>query len=178
MQATEELKKEHRAIEMMLRILSAVDKKIEAGEKIPQEHLEKIVEFIRVFADQCHHGKEEDLLFPAMEEAGMPRDGGPLAVMLQEHNNGRDYVKAMSEAVISKDLEKFRENAEAYADLLDQHIDKEDNVLYPMADNCLSANKNSQLMEQFAQVEEEKIGAGKHEEFHQLLRDLEKIYLG
>ncbi len=52
-----------------------------------------------MFADQCHHGKEEDLLFPAMEAAGIPRESGPIGVMLEEHNIGRQYVRGMAEAV-------------------------------------------------------------------------------
>src|SRR5512137_1052010 len=99
MKPTEQLKEEHREIELMLKILEKACKKLESGEKVSPEHLEKIVEFIRVFVDKCHHAKEEDQLFPAMEEAGIPKQGGPIGVMLLEHDMGRESVREMSEVL-------------------------------------------------------------------------------
>lgn len=99
MNATEQLKEEHQAIKWMLRIMSAICEQIQAGEPANTEHLEHIVEFIRVFADKCHHGKEEDLLFVAMEQAGVPKQGGPIGVMLTEHTWGRNYIQGLSQAV-------------------------------------------------------------------------------
>jgi len=63
MTPTEQLKEEHEAIKLMLRILDKVCDKLESGEEVNPEHLDQILEFIKVFADKCHHGKEEDLLF-------------------------------------------------------------------------------------------------------------------
>ncbi len=178
MKATEQLKEEHKIIKVMLEILEAICRKLEKGEDVPKEHLEGVVEFIKVFADKCHHGKEEDLLFPAMEEAGIPKEGGPIGVMLEEHNMGRDYVKGMSKSFSSQDFKKFIENARGYIELLEQHIDKEDNILYKMADMHLSEKKQKELLPQFEKVEIERIGAGKHEEFHKLVHHLKKVYLG
>jgi len=183
MKPTENLKNEHQAIKLMLTILEEVGKKIESGKEIDPEHLEKILDFIRVFADKCHHGKEEDLLFPAMEEAGIPREGGPIGVMLMEHTMGRDFVKAMGEAARKyekgdrKASSQFVENARKYTSLLSQHIDKEDNILYPMAERRLSEEKQGELLRDFDRIEREIIGPGKHEEFHRLLELLKKIYL-
>jgi hemerythrin-like domain-containing protein len=184
MRPTEQLKEEHKAIKLMLQILEKVCEKLESNEKVNPEHLEKIVEFIKVFADKCHHGKEEDLLFPAMEEAGIPKEGGPIGVMLVEHNLGRDYVKGMTQAVAKYKTgdgtvsPKIVENARNYIKLLIPHINKEDNILYLMADMRLSKDKQQELLEEFEKVEHEIIGAGKHEEFHQLLHDLKQVYLG
>jgi len=130
MRPTEQLKEEHNAIKLMLRILEKVCEKLESKEEVNPEHLEKIVEFIKVFADKCHHGKEEDLLFPAMEDAGIPKEGGPIAVMFVEHNMGRDYVKGMSEAVAKYKagdrtiLPKIVENAKNYIRLLTPPLTK------------------------------------------------------
>ncbi len=66
MRPTEELKREHEAIKLMLRILEKVSEKLESGEDVNTDHLDKILEFIQVFADKCHHGKEEDFLFKEM----------------------------------------------------------------------------------------------------------------
>lgn len=172
MKATEQLKEEHREIKSMLKILETICEIIKKEGYIPREYLERVVKFLKVFADKCHHGKEEEILFPAMEEAGIPKEGGPIAVMLAEHDTGRGYVKAMDEAIPRGDLGKFVENAEKYIQLLKQHIDKEDNVLYWMADIHLSENKQNELLEEFERMERERIGAGKHEELRKLMHEL------
>jgi hemerythrin-like domain-containing protein len=182
MRPTEMLKKDHQAILLMIRIIGKVNERLRKGEAVDPEHLMRITEFIQVFADQCHHGKEEDLLFPAMEEAGVPREGGPIGVMLAEHVEGRGYVRGMAEAAAqykagdSKAGARFADNAGRYGALLSPHIDKEDNILYMIADMHLSEEKQQELVRQFDKVEE-KIGAGRHEEFHQLLHRLEAEYL-
>lgn len=184
MSAIELLKEEHRAIKVMLSILNEVSQRLEASEKIDPQDLSQMVEFIRVFADRCHHGKEEDLLFPALEETGVPREGGPIGVMLAEHDEGRAYARGLAEAIAryrSGEKEAVRdiiENARNYANLLNQHIDKEDNILYVIADLHLSPEKQEELVKEFQRVEEEKIGVGRHEEFHHLLHHLKSTYLG
>lgn len=92
----DQLKEEHQAILLMLKIMEAACKKLEAGEDVSKDDLNDMVKFIKEFADKSHHLKEEDLLFPAMEEAGIPREGGPIGVMLTEHTTGREYVKGLS----------------------------------------------------------------------------------
>jgi hemerythrin-like domain-containing protein len=182
MKPTDILKNEHKAILLMLEVAESVSQKLEAGEKVPAEHLDKIVDFIRGFADKCHHAKEEDLLFPAMEKTGMPRQGGPIGVMLIEHTEGREYVRKMKEAAEKyaagdqKAGLRFAENARHYAALLSQHIHKEDNILYPIADARLSPQTQAGLAKDFARVETEVVGAGKHGEYLRLLEKLEKTY--
>lgn len=183
MNYTEQLKDEHKGIKLMLQIIGRICDMLESGKNIDPEHLEQIVEFIKVFADQCHHAKEEDLLFPAMEKAGIPREGGPIGVMLSEHTLGRTYVRKLGDAVGDykagnrQASHTIIENARAYITLLSQHIDKEDNVLYPMADKLLPKEKQEQLLKEFETIENERIGAGKHDEFHELLKQLKTVYL-
>jgi hemerythrin-like domain-containing protein len=183
MNATNVLKEEHQAILRALRVLDTISAQVEAGKPLPVEDLDRIVEFIRVFADRCHHGKEEDLLFVEMERAGIPRQRGPLGVMLAEHQYGRDYVKGMAQALEAykagdkRAAAEVARNARGYTSLLAQHIDKEDNILYPMAEQCLAPAKDAELMREFERVEQERIGPGRHEAFHALLDRLEKTYL-
>lgn len=183
MKATEQLIEEHNGIMLMLKILSKLCDKLERGEPTSAERLESIVDFLSVFADRCHHGKEEDLLFPALEAAGIPRQGGPIGVMLQEHTLGRGYIKGMSEALAqyksdqsgaAADLSRHARN---YIALLTQHIQKENHVLFPMADMHLSAEEQTELLEGFETIERERIGEGKHEEYHALMHRLETLYL-
>ncbi len=183
MKPTEELKAEHEGVLHMLDILGAVVNKNEAKENVPKEHFDGIFEFLRVFVDRCHHGKEEDFLFPAMEAAGVSKEGGPIGVMLMEHQAGRDFVTQM-EAGIKELLEgeeqgreRFRKAARNYIDLLRQHIHKENTVLFPMAEAKVPAEKLKSMEKDFAKVEEERIGPGKHDEFHARLEQYAGIYL-
>lgn len=180
MKPTEQLKAEHEDIKLMLKIL---DKVCAKPKEINQEHFTKMLEFFKVFVDKCHHGKEEDLLMPAMVEAGVPRDKGAIKFTLLEHTEGRGYIKGMSEAfdkLKNGDLQasaKIVENAKNYIMLLIQHIDKEEKMLFTLADKILSQTKQNELEEGFKKLEVERIGIGKHEEFHKLLHQLKEIYL-
>lgn len=183
MTPTQQLKDEHEAILLAIKIMREICDRMEAGSEIETGHLDRMIEFIRVFADKFHHAKEEDLLFVAMEEAGIPKEGGPIAVMLQEHEIGRGYVKEMAESVdqIKKSdksaSQKFINAARNYADLLTQHIEKENDILYMMADTHIPEKKQKELLAEFDRVERERVGKGEHEQFRRLLSELEGVYL-
>ncbi|HEY3277692.1 MAG TPA: hemerythrin domain-containing protein [Syntrophorhabdaceae bacterium] len=183
MKATEQLRNEHEGVKVMLGILGKMGHQLETTGNVGKDHFEKVLEFLKVFVDKCHHGKEEDLLFPALEAAGVPKDG-PIAVMLYEHEMGRSYVRAMSEAFSlyisgnKSSSEGIVRNSREYIVLLNAHIEKENNVLFVMADDLLPEEEQDRLLEGFEKIEEERIGVGKHEEFHRLIKNLSGIYLG
>jgi hemerythrin-like domain-containing protein len=123
------------------------------------EHFELVINLIRKFADGIHHAKEEDLLFPKMEEKGFSPHQGPVAVMLSEHVQGRNYVKGIIdgiEKVKSGDLQALEiiyNNMDGYAELLQNHIAKENGMLFRMADRAFSAQEQKNLLDQFDIVE-------------------------
>jgi hemerythrin-like domain-containing protein len=182
MKPTDELSHEHQAILQMIGILGKMADRLDAGAPVDPGDLEQAVEFIRVFADQCHHAKEEGHLFPEMEKAGIPRERGPIGVMLADHAEGRKHVAAMAGAIpgIRKGDRKasaaFAAAARGYGQLLTGHIFKEDHILYPMADARLSPGQQSSLEACFIEVEKNIVGEGKHEEHRRLLERLEKAY--
>jgi len=181
MKATQQLKDEHEGIKIMLSILGQVRRQLEATGNLNKEHFVGILEFLKVFVDKCHHAKEEELLFPALVAAGVPKDG-PVAVMLHEHEMGRNHIKAMNEdfaGYIAGDIslsKNIMQNIRGYILLLLDHIEKENNVLFVMADNLLSEKSQDELLKGFEKIEEERIGVGKHEEFHGLIKKLSGIY--
>jgi hemerythrin-like domain-containing protein len=184
MQPIKDLKMEHDAVQLTLRILDKICQKIEqSGEILDIQHLDQLLEFFKVFVDKCHHGKEEELLFPALENAGVSREGGPIGVLLQEHQQGREYVQNMNAALAQyaegnrTAIGEFVKTAKAYTNLLNQHIDKENGVLFPFAETHLSEQERAKLWEGFELIETQKIGIGKHDEFHKMLENLESIYL-
>lgn len=182
MTPTEQLKDEHGGVKVMLRIIGKICDRMESGKKVPVQHLEQILEFLKVFVDTCHHGKEEEHLFPALAAAGVPLDGGPIGRMLQEHEKGRAFVRGMGAAArayaegAATGAADFVSNARGYAQLLLEHIDKEDNVLYPIADARLTAETQAALSVAFERVEEERVGHGRHEAFHALMDRLRGEY--
>ncbi|MDY6823646.1 MAG: hemerythrin domain-containing protein [Thermodesulfobacteriota bacterium] len=177
-----DLKNEHRGVETMLRIVEAVSAECAHGREIKSGDLDAILEFLTVFVDRCHHGKEEDFLFPALEAAGVPPDQDPIGVLLREHEQGRQLVAELREAAkkfMSGDKaagKKIEKTALDYVALLTRHIEKEEGVLFPIAADMLPPDKQVELSEAFERLEEERIGVGKHEEFHQLLRRLGQTY--
>lgn len=179
MKPTEVLKEEHRVIERVLGVLEKAATRLERGEQLPKDLFPKAVEFIRGFADRCHHGKEEGSLFPLLERQGIPRQGGPIGVMLFEHEEGRRWVKLMDEAGARYSrgeegaAKGLIEGARGYSQLLQAHIGKEDHVLFPMADQVLSETDQAGLLERFEAVEREEMGAGVHEHYHHLVEELE-----
>ncbi|MEM2917898.1 MAG: hemerythrin domain-containing protein [Candidatus Altiarchaeota archaeon] len=177
MKITKILKEEHKIIEKMLDILEKISENSKIEKEVNYEHLAEIVDFIRTFADKCHHHKEEDLLFPAMERAGIPKEDGPIGVMLTEHEIGRAYVREIASGIEQKDKEKIEKNASSYITLLREHIFKENNILYMMADAHLSDKTQNELFNKFKKFEREEIGEGVHRKYHNLVEKLGKIYL-
>ncbi len=168
---------------LALSILEKLCQRLADGEEVNTEHFGQVLEFIQAFADQCHHGKEEQFLFPALEAAGIPKAGGLLGVM-SEHEQCRVLIGQLA-ACWQKHRSGDRTAAAAviasarnYSAFLHAHIFEENNVLFPMAEACLSADSQRRLLEQFERLEIECIGAGRHEQFHKTLDFLKQTYLG
>jgi hemerythrin-like domain-containing protein len=176
--ATQVLRHEHDAVVKMLGFAEDLADRLDRGERVGPGVLDKVLEFFRIFVDRCHHGKEEDLLFPLLEAKGMPRIGGPLGVMLGEHEEGRKRIKEMAEAAEAYRLKvegagcRWADAARSYAELLRAHIGKENNVLFEMAERMLTPDEQASLAEAFEKLEVEKIGAGKHEQIHAMMAEL------
>jgi len=182
MKATQQLEEEHEGIDIMLDILGRVCRHLDMTGNLGKNHFFGILDFLKVFVDKCHHSKEEMLLIPAMEAAGAKKDG-TLSVILHEHKISRGYVRAMDQGF--KELiqgnnaasQKIIFNSHLYISLMKEHIEKENNYLFRMADSLLTEEMQDLLFEGFEKIEEEQIGAGRHEKFHEFLEILSGIYL-
>lgn len=182
MNPIEELLAEHDAVLSALEILRRIAEQLENTGTIPSPvPLAQLLDFFSQFVDQCHHGKEEELLFPALEAVGVSRHGGPIGAMLNEHQQGRDHVSGMKNALNAYSggnnaaLRDLIAHARAYISLLQDHIEKENQVLFPIAARHLSAATMNALKTGFDQIETQRIGAGKHEAFHRMLAELQNV---
>lgn len=146
---------EHRLIEQVLGSLESCALAVRADTTLERPLVAEYARFFRGFADACHHGKEEDILFRRMVERGFPTEGGPLAVMLHEHVEGRARVSAMRGVgegegeLASAERDTFLASATTFVPLLRQHILKEDRILYPMALRMLTGPELDQMESEF-----------------------------
>ncbi len=182
MRPTEILSGEHRVIEVVLACLERMVEQSEQDGRLDKTAALWAVDIIRNFADRCHHGKEEKHLFAALVEKGLPEQGGPVGQMLHEHEQGRDYVRGMDESIAAASEGKadglitFSENARNYIELLRHHIQKEDGVLFPVADRLLDDSGQQSLLAAFAKVESEHMGSGTHEKYLNMVKDLARRF--
>jgi hemerythrin-like domain-containing protein len=178
MQATTTLRLEHEAILMMLDGLDSASRQLLSGIVVSPATLSGLLEFFQLFADRCHHGKEEEILFPFLERKGLPRQGGPLSVMLHEHDLGRNLVREMAAAIAEYPSQpgpagkRWANAARQYSVLLRDHILKENNVLFLMAERMLTPEEQELLGAEFEKSETEKMGAGTHERLHARMHEI------
>ena len=174
----DDLMHEHEAILFALQILEDFEQRAAAGAPVDSADVNAFLGFLREFADRCHHGKEEGILFPALVSAGVAQEGGPVGVMLYEHDQGRHWIAEMAASLLGPrfDAARFAPAARRYRELLQAHIQKENEVLFPMAERLLAPEQLDQIFERFEAHEEEVIGAGRHEQLHALLKGLRAKY--
>ena len=176
--AVASLMEEHRLIEQVLGSMETFMERLVPGGEAERARIAQYADFLQNFADKCHHGKEEDRLFVRMNEYGFPKEYGPVAVMLADHVEGRGHVAALAKIgggqgpLTADECNLVSRHASAYIALLRAHILKEDNILYPMAEQAIPALKMEELVREFDAFETEQVGLGTHERFHALAESL------
>lgn len=136
------------------KVFDAVSNAFAAGGDGPSTRMiGALVEYLEGYVDGCHNKKEEDHLFPLIESRGVPRHGGPLAVMLAEHEQSRELLAKL--APLCKQyaggdrsrLGELREVFQDYATLVKNHYWKENDILYPMARRVMSSDDAAKVVE-------------------------------
>ena len=181
MQAVDVLMNEHRIIRRALDVLEAMANHVTQNHEVPVDRISALLEFFHVFADRCHHAKEEGALFPQLDENGLPCMGGPIGVMLCEHVRGRAIRRRMQVALEAWDTPQARQQfvraAREFIELLRSHIEREDHVLFRMASEILTADQDREIARAYDRHEQEIMGAGVHERFHRLIDELAAAFL-
>jgi len=166
------LREEHEIILRALAVLERVGREMAQGKAVPPETIAWLADFFRTFSDRCHHAKEETHLFPALEQHGIPNQGGPIGVMLMEHEEGRALVRTFAEAEPAIAVAAIRR----YVQLLREHIDKENDVLFPMSDQILPPQEQAAMMRAFEASELEIAGPDVHRRYLAGLEQLEAAF--
>lgn len=173
------LREEHRVILRVLEVLERLVSKVQGSTGFESGALARCVEFFRLFADACHHAKEENLLFPVLEQRGIPREGGPIGVMLYEHGIARQLTKQMGAELAAHEggdsdaALRFVRVARQYHALLTDHIFKEDNVLFTMGDRVMTEDDQHKLCASFGEVGCRAFEGKRREQLEQVADELE-----
>ncbi len=174
---------EHTYIKRMLNVMRSASYGVLKGEPIVRKDFDQMIDFVRNYADNHHHGKEERMLFNRMmEELGPVAEKLVRHGMLVEHDLGRLFIRQLEEALdrVEAGEDEARldviGNAIGYTDLLTRHIDKEDNVVYPFSQNNLSAGTRQIIDTECEAFEQETEQSGVQNKYINLLEELEARY--
>lgn len=164
----------------MMDVLEKGAERLMKGEAIPASFFHNAINFLQTFADHCHHNKEEKMLFPTLGEHGFPMEGGPVAVMLIEHEQGRAHVRNLLDATNTyaggdtSAIEAIHLHAHQFIELLRAHIQKEDNILFMMADAHIPQNVQQDLLARFLEEEERGEACMQKQSFLAMLESMKK----
>ncbi len=153
------MRREHTFI---LRILNALEERLSSWKNSPGvidvDFVVRVLEFSRVYVDRCHHGKEEGCLLPCFEARGMRRAGGPIEVILREHEAGRALIRQISSAVSEyekgmADARKILELCREYIELIRQHINKEELMFFPMGERLMTERDRGDVLDCYKKLD-------------------------
>ena len=179
MALTENLVEEHKLIKRIIDVLENASNRLEKGENIALKIFELATDFIRNFADRFHHAKEEDILFKEMVKKGMPEKDSPIEAMLIEHEQGREFVRGIIKAIdglkegAKRATAEIIKNARGYIGLLREHIDKEDDILYPLAERMFKEEEKLSQLKKFKKAELKKGGKKTVKKYENIAINLE-----
>ena len=176
MKSTKLLMADHETILQALQILESIVVETEHGNPMNKQDVRSLLGFFRDFADGSHHVKEEAILIPGLMQAGMSLQDGPLRVMNYEHERGRALIAAMDESLGKDDNCDFLMYAHRYIELLRAHIEKENYVLFDIADQTLTDDDDQKIAAEFKHFDETIVGASTNERLRQVIESLTTKY--
>ena len=173
--STASLRKDHDLIEKVIKAMESTIQLLNDGKQIPESILLPVIDFSKNFTDVCHHSKEEKSLFPALEQAGMPTNMGPIAMMLIDHQRSRELGKEMENStktyLSSGDSTKLVTDLQQYVEHITEHLWKENNRLFMMAEARLQY-VSKKINQELNDIEESKLReTGKTREHYEQLAE-------
>ncbi|MFA5411363.1 MAG: hemerythrin domain-containing protein [Candidatus Omnitrophota bacterium] len=170
---------EHRLIERMVRLMATELTRMRKRNKADPGFLGKAVDFIRNYADQCHHGKEEEILFREMAKKKLdPRHRGRMNQLVREHRMGRRSVKRLVAALaVYKGrkipaLRGIKRELKWLAEFYPQHIVKEDKGFFIPAMSYFTKKEQQRMLLEFCRFD----GSSIQKIYRRLIEIMEKKY--
>ena len=157
--AIKQMTAEHRNIETVIKSLHDAASALEKQQRLNIGKLGNVVEFLRVYADQRHHQREEALFFPVLVKRGVPAQGCPIGGLNHEHERGRALVSALEEQISGYEQQQpgadqaLRQTLLEIIKLYHHHLWMEDTMVFPMAERLISEDDSRELMEKFADLD-------------------------
>jgi len=170
---------EHELIERSMAVLKKCLENFDAAIKKPFQ-MQRALDFLLVFGDKMHNTKEEDVLFPLMIERGLPAEGGPIGVMLMEHESERTLLQKMLAQIpglaqVSEQVRSdFRQQGLDYLKIRAEHIWKENDILYPMGRKVLTEVDNDHLLGEFNKIDRQTYGPQARDHYKKMVEEVEK----
>lgn len=180
---SEQLRADHEDMRTMVAVMAEMSNRLETGQDVPADDVRTLLQYLDTFVSRCHHMKEEELLFPALEETGLKREGGPLEIMTAEHALEVNFLAGMAQAASKLHngdpgaAGMVAQYARDYAALLSRDMEQEDQLIFPLAEQQLPQARQQELVQQFDALETQILGVQKHEHYHQMARKLAELYL-
>ena len=176
MQARAPLMIEHRLIERMLSVIKNALAEIETKHKVDPVFVDAAVDFIRVYADRTHHGKEEDILFRELNNKKLTSEDRQLMQeLIDEHIFGRQTTKALVEANTryrngdETALAEISSNLKTLIEFYPRHIEKEDKLFFPSSRNYFTEKEDQAMLAEFWEFDRNMI----HEKYKSLIEGFE-----
>jgi hemerythrin-like domain-containing protein len=183
MTITEILIDEHKDIIELLNIMSKIARNIKSNDVFYTSDVEDIIDFLKFFIDRNHHGKEE-ILFPTIISPEIKEENESLNEILYEHTLARNYLKDIYSCVENCKIgnafsgELLADSLTNYVVLIKEHIQKEEKVIFPMAEEVLSSAKQNEIYGQFERLESKLLTKDFRDHYHKLLENLQAKYPG
>jgi len=181
MKPTEDLKYEHKAITLMLNVMSNISKNIKEKKVFYTNDVEKIVDFLTVYVDKCHRNKEEAVFYPALLLSKHPFKN--IGLIINEHSIGKSYLDEILCCIENCKIgstfscERIADCISNYVQLIQEHIKKEEDDYFPEANKALSDEAQHEISKQFKIINDGFVGLGIHNRYNELLKSLESKYL-
>ncbi len=180
MEPIEVLRREHSMVRLVLDAASRDLDQVAMTRAADASELERLIEFFRYFADACHDPKEEDLLFCMLHRRGMSWETWPLDELLKEHEEMRvildsaaDWLPLLRQGEPAA-IDPLVHNLRAYVALVDGHIEKEEDVVFPLAQRYLTSGDVEELRQAFDSIEEEEDEEGVRDYYAELAHRLSR----
>jgi hemerythrin-like domain-containing protein len=183
MKPTDNLIIEHREISELLNIMSIIAENIKSKDVFYPNDVEEIINYLIIILDKSHQGKEDGVLYPELILSGIPKETAPLSIINYEHNLAKHYLNDINSCVVNCKIgndfsgELLADSLTNYVIVIQNHIQREEEIVFPLANEVLSDEKQNEISQKFEDIEQKNMAHNFADHFNKLLNKLHNKYL-